>query len=149
MSCQRDILIVSCVKLCFYMYGLMVRVRIRTLWSVVLRSIMHLPGRTFHVGCWLHYIECAYSFSGSNICLSSHCIFLSQISAQQTDRLDAAQRSEVGIHFTPCCYVCALHEWMMTFDSLTVVGKVGVVDMMIDEGAGKIIAMHNVISPYN
>ena len=35
---------------------------------------------------------------------------------------------------------------MMTFDSLTVVGKVGVVDMMIDEGAGKIIAMHNVLS---
>ena len=36
-----------------------------------------------------------------------------------------------------------------TYDSLTVVGKSGAVDMMIDEGAGKIIAMHNVISLYN
>ena len=72
---------------------------------------MHLPGRTFHVGYYI--IECAYSFSDRNICLSIHCIFLSQISAQQTDGHAAAQRSDVGIHFTPvhvAMYVCALHE---------------------------------------
>ena len=35
--------------------------------------------------------------------------------------------------------MCALHEvlYIRMYDSLTIVGKGGVVDMMIDEGAGR------------
>ena len=86
-------------------------------------------------------IECAYSLVLVVELFVS--VFIAYFSAKTQHNRQADmhlnERHEVGIHFTPS-YVCvctACKSSMYVYDSLTVVGKGGVCDMMIDEGAGR------------